>query len=78
MKVTLTREPERWVAEQLRGGRYAETSDVMRDALRTLELRNDFKSPALAAALLEGVRGAHRSYGKATLARIHKAARGLK
>ncbi len=39
----------------------------MRDALRALELRDDYESPALEAALLEGVRGPHRPYGKSTL-----------
>ena len=50
----------------------------MRDALRALELRDDYESPALEAALLEGVRCPHRPYGKTTLHRIRQAARGGK
>jgi antitoxin ParD1/3/4 len=78
MKVTLTQELETLVKEKVRSGRYADESDVVRDALRALELRDDFESPALEAALLEGVRGTHRPYNKATLQRIRKAARRTK
>ena len=75
MEITLTAELESFVREKVRSGRYADESDVMRDALRALELREDYESPALEAALLEGVRSPHRLYGKATLSRIRKAAR---
>lgn len=75
MEVTLTAELEALVKEKVRSGRYVDESDVMRDALRTLALRDDFESPALEAALLEGVRSPHRPYGKATLKRVRKAAR---
>jgi antitoxin ParD1/3/4 len=75
MKVTLTEELETLVKEKVRSGRYADESDVMRDALRALELRDDYESPALEAALLEGVRSPHRPYGKATVNRIRNAAR---
>ena len=78
MKITLTAELESFVKEKVRSGRYTDESDVMRDALRALELREDFESPALEAALLEGVRGPHRPYGKATLNRIRKMARNAK
>jgi antitoxin ParD1/3/4 len=78
MKVTLTAELETLVKEKVRSGRYADESDVMRDALRALELRDDYESPALEAALLEGVRSPHRPYGKTTLHRIRQAARGGK
>ena len=54
MKVTLTGEFESFVKEKVRSGRYADESDAMRDALRALELRDDYESPALEAALLEG------------------------
>lgn len=75
MKVTLTEELESFVQEKVRSGRYANASDVMRDALRTLELRDDYDSPALEAALLEGIRGQHRPYGRETLNRVRRAAR---
>lgn len=78
MKVTLTKELETLVQEKVRSGRYADESDVVRDALRVLEQRDDFESPALEAALLEGVRSPHRPHGKSTLERIRKAARNLK
>jgi antitoxin ParD1/3/4 len=75
MKVTLTEELTTFVRQKVRSGRYADESDVMRDALRALALRDDFESPALEAALLEGLRSPHRPYSKATLNRIRKAAR---
>ena len=75
MKVTLTEELETLVKGKARSGRYADESDVMRDALRALEWRDDYESPALEAALLEGVRSPHQTYGKTTLHRIRKAAR---
>jgi putative addiction module CopG family antidote len=78
MQVTLTKELEKLVKEKVRSGRYADASDVMRDALRVLEQRDDFESPALEAAVLEGVRSPHRPYGKGTLERIRKAARSPK
>ena len=78
MKVTLTKELETLVKKKVRSGLYADESDVARDALRTLEQRDDFEAPALEAALLEGVRSPHRPYGKATLDRVRKAARNLK
>jgi len=49
-----------------------------RGALRALEWRDSYESPALEAALLEGVRGPHKPYGKATLQRIRQAARRAK
>ena len=78
MQVTLTQELEALVKEKVRSGRYADASDVMRDALRTLEQQDDFESPALEAALLEGVRSPHRPYGPQTLERIRKAAKSAK
>ena len=47
MKVTLTEELEALVKEKVRSGRYADASDVVRNALRALEQRDDFESPAL-------------------------------
>lgn len=75
MKVTLTKELESLVKEKVRSGRYVDESDVVRDALRALEERGGHESPALEAALLEGVRSPHRIYGPATLNRVRKAAR---
>jgi putative addiction module CopG family antidote len=78
MKVTLTKELETFVKEKVKSGRYADESDVMRDALRALEQREAFESPELEAALLEGVRSSQHPYGGATLSRIRKAARNFK
>lgn len=71
MQVTLTKELEKLVEEKVRSGRYADASDVM----RVLELRDEFESPALEAAVLEGVRSPHRPYGKDMLVRVRKTAR---
>jgi putative addiction module CopG family antidote len=78
MKVTLTEELETLVKRKVRSGRYLDESDVMRDPLRALELRDEYESPGLEAALLEGVRSPHRPYGKGTLDRIRKSARRAK
>lgn len=72
MKITLTEELQSLAKEKARSGRYADESDVLRDALRALEQRYDFESPALEAALLKGVLGSHRRYGKTTFDRIRK------
>ena len=75
MRIQLTRELESLVKEKVRSGRYADESDVVRDALRALEQRDDYESPALEASLLEGLRSGHRQYSKRTLERIRKGAR---
>lgn len=75
MQITLTKELERYVRSKVQSGRYADESEVVREALRVLEQREDYESPALEAALLEGIRSRHRPYTKATLERIRKAAR---
>jgi antitoxin ParD1/3/4 len=74
IKINLTAELESLVKKKVRSGRYTDESDVMRDALRALEMRDDYESPALETAILEGVRGPHRPYGKATLDRIRRRA----
>ena len=61
--------------EKVRSGRYLDESDVMRDALRALELRDDYESPTFEAAVLEGVRSPHRPHGQAALNRIRRMAR---
>ena len=78
MQVTLTKELEQLVEAKVRSGRYADASDVMRHALRELEQRDEFESPALEAAVLEGVRTLHRPYGKDALERVRKHARSAK
>lgn len=78
MRITLTKELESLVKDKVTSGRYTDESDVVRDALRALEQRDDFESPALEAALLEGVRGGQRQYDKRSLDRIRKGASDLK
>ncbi len=78
MRITLTKELESLVKEKVRSGRYTDESDVVRDALRALELRDDFESPALEAALFEGARSGHRQYNKRTIDRIRKGASELR
>lgn len=43
-------------------GRYADEGEVVREALRILERQEFDESPALEAALLEGVRSPHHAY----------------
>jgi antitoxin ParD1/3/4 len=75
MEIVLTKELEQFVKAKVQTSRYADESEVMRDALRALEQRDDYESPALEAALLEGIRSPHRPCTKATLGRIRKNAR---
>ncbi len=74
MHVTLTEDLEAFVKEKVRSGRNLDASEVVREALRTLEQREDFESPALEAALLEGVRSEHRPYDVSALDRIRRTA----
>ena len=78
MDITLTKEVANYVKAKVQSGRYAEESEVVREALRDQELRDGYESPALEAALLEGVRDSHRPYTKATLSRIRKRPRAKK
>jgi putative addiction module CopG family antidote len=55
-------------------GRYADEGDVVREALRVLEHQEFDESPALEAALLEGVRSPHQPYDTTVLERIRQGA----
>lgn len=57
MIVTLTKELESLVQAKVRSGRYADASDVLRAALRRLEMDDDYESPALEAVLQEAKKG---------------------
>lgn len=59
----------------IRTGRYADEGDVVREALRVLEHQEFDESPALEAALLEGVRSPHLPYDAMVLERIRQNAR---
>ena len=78
MEITLTKDLETLILEKVKSGRYLDESEVVRDALRALQQRDDFESPALEFALLEGVRGPHRTYDEATLERVRTSAQRLK
>ena len=53
-------------------GRYADEGEVVREALRVLERQEFDESPAIEAALLEGVRSPHHPYDASVLARIRQ------
>lgn len=74
MDVTLTQDLEAFIEARVRSGRYLDASEVVREALRELEQREDEGSPALEAVLLEGVRGEHRAYDTGTLERVRRMA----
>ena len=56
-------------------GRYADEGEVVREALRVLEHQEFDESPALEAAILEGVRSPHVPYDDSVLDRIRQNAR---
>ena len=61
-----------FIGEKVRSGRYVDASDVVRGALRALQLREEFESPALEAALLEGVRSLHEPFGPVKMERVRE------
>ena len=75
MEISLPVELEAFVQAKVRSGRYADPSDVIRTALRQMESQGEYESPALEAALLEGIRSPHQPYSKATLDRVRSNAR---
>ena len=74
MEVMLTDHLEAFIQEKVRSGRYADASDVVRDALRTLE-KQEFESPELEAEILKGLESPHEPYGPEMWERIRKEAR---
>jgi len=75
MTVALPPALAQFVNHLLATGRYADEGEIMREALRALERREFDESPALEAALLEGVRSPHRPYDATVLDSIRAAAR---
>ena len=63
------------VQRLLSTGRYADEGEVVREALRVLERQEFDESPALEAAILEGVRSPHVGYDDSVLDRIRQNAR---
>ena len=58
-------------------GRYADEGDVVREALRALERQEFDESPALEAAILEGVASPHLPYDPSVMDRIRQNARSI-
>ena len=52
--ITLTQHFEKFIADQLATGRYSSTSEIIREALRLMEIREE-KRAALRAALDAGI-----------------------
>ena len=65
------------VERLLSTGRYADEGEVVREALRVLEHQEFDESPALEAALLEGIRSPHALYDATVLERIRQNARSM-
>lgn len=63
------------VERLLHTGRYVDEGEVVREALRVLEHQEFDESPALEAAVLEGVLSPHVPYDDTVLARIRQNAR---
>jgi putative addiction module CopG family antidote len=74
MTVNLPPALSRFVDRLVATGRYSDEEEVVHEALRILERQEFEESPALEAALLEGVRSPHRAYGDHVLDDIRKAA----
>ena len=63
MQVTLTKDLESFIAHKVRAGGYADSSEVVREALRHFRAQDDpaeVDSRELAELLLPAVRGPHR------------------
>lgn len=75
MTIALPPALDQFVSRMLATGRYADEGEIMREALRMLERHEFDESPALEAALLEGVRSPHRPYDACVLDSIRAAAR---
>ena len=78
MEITLTKELEALVEDQVRSGRYLDASDVIREALRVWELREQYESPELEALLLETVDQPSEPYGPWILDEIRQSVSGPK
>ena len=69
MTITLPPALNQLVDRLVHTGRYADESEVVREALRVLERQEFDESPALEAAILEGVRSPHRPYDSSVMDR---------
>ncbi len=77
MTVTLPPALNQLVDRLVHTGRYADVSDVLSEALRVLERQEFDESPALEAAILEGVASPHLPYDASVMDRVRHNARSL-
>lgn len=75
MTVILPPALDQLVERLVHTGRYADEGDVVREALRTLERQEFDESPALEAAILEGVSSPHHPYDASVMDRVRESAR---
>jgi putative addiction module CopG family antidote len=75
MEIALPPALGKLVERLIRTGRYMDEGDVIREALRALERQELNESPALEAAVLEGVGSPHLPYDDTVLERIRRNAR---
>ncbi len=75
MTITLPPALNQLVDRLLRTGRYADEGEVVREALRILERQEFDESPALEAAILEGIASPHSPYDECVMDRIRQNAR---
>jgi putative addiction module CopG family antidote len=77
MTISLPPALNQLVARLVYTGRYADEGDVVREALRVLERQEFDESPALEAAILEGVSSPHQPYDTSVMDRIRQNASTL-
>jgi putative addiction module CopG family antidote len=77
MVITLPPALNQLVDRLVHSGRYADEGDVVREALRALERQEFDESPALEAAILEGVASPHQPYDSSVMDRVRQNARAL-
>lgn len=78
MNITLTKDLKRFVAAKVRSGGYADTSEVVREALREFRTKDDpaeRDSRELAELLLPAVRGAHHPLARQHFGQLRQRAR---
>jgi putative addiction module CopG family antidote len=78
MEITLPKNLQQFVARKVRGGGYADASEVVREALRDFHAKEDpaeHDSRELAELLLPAVAGPHRRVTAKDFDRLHKRAR---
>lgn len=77
MTVTLPPALNQLVNRLVHTGRYTDEGDVVREALRVLERQEFDESPALEAAILEGVTSPHRRYDTSVMDHVRQNARPM-